>query len=107
VALAVRRVVAKLGKVDPALIRATFPSLATTRRTKLGKVDPALIRAADRWPDDLGILPFWDSIDFLHFVLSMELELKCKIVGGASDLLPKDEPITVAYLASRVFEMRR
>jgi hypothetical protein len=66
-----------------------------------------MIRATDRWPDDVGMLPFWDSIDFLHFVLSMELELRCKIVGGARDLMPTDQPITVEYLARRIFEMRR
>jgi acyl carrier protein len=83
VALAVRRVVAKLGKIDS-----------------------LMIRPSDRWPDELGMLPFWDSIDFLHFVLSVEDELKCRIVGGSRDLIAEDEPITVAYLARRIFEMR-
>ena len=37
-----------------------------------GSVDPAYIRDDDLWPEDLGKLDFWDSIDFLHFVFSVE-----------------------------------
>jgi hypothetical protein len=37
-----------------------------------GSVGPAYVRDGDRWPEDLGRLDFWDSIDFLHFVFSVE-----------------------------------
>src|SRR5262249_49482791 len=34
----------------------------------IGSVDPHFIRAADVYPKDLAVLPFWDSIDWLAFV---------------------------------------
>jgi hypothetical protein len=37
-----------------------------------GSLDPAYIRDDDRWPEELGKLDFWDSIDLLHFVFSVE-----------------------------------
>ena len=37
-----------------------------------GSLEPAYIHDDDRWPEDLGKLDFWDSIDFLHFVISVE-----------------------------------
>lgn len=63
-------------------------ALAVTVRRVIGEcgaVDPRWIRAEDRWPEDLGGLAFWDSIDYLHFVLSVERSTGSK-VGRDDDL---------------------
>lgn len=44
-----------------------------------GSVDPRFILASDRFPEDLSILPFWDSIDLLDLVFKLEQELHIKI----------------------------
>jgi acyl carrier protein len=53
----------------------------TVRRViaELGVVKPAEIHAEDRWPEELGTLDFWDSIDLLHFIFSIELAAGAKI----------------------------
>jgi hypothetical protein len=43
-------------------------------------VEPSYIRDDDRWPEELGVLPFWDSIDFLHFAFSVERATGMKLV---------------------------
>ena len=42
-----------------------------------GSVDPKFIYAADRYPEDLEILPSWDSLD--HLALIMRIEKKSDI----------------------------
>jgi acyl carrier protein len=57
-------------------------SLALTVRRVIGEcgsVDPSFIHADDRWPEDLGQLDFWDSIDLLHFVFSVEDATEAKL----------------------------
>lgn len=44
-----------------------------------GSVDPAFIYAEDRYPEDLGILPSWDSIDMLDIIFRLEKQLNVKI----------------------------
>lgn len=48
-----------------------------------GSVDPQFIYASDRYPEDLGILPSWDSIDMLDIVFRLEKQLNLKIGRGA------------------------
>src|SRR5206468_3996789 len=45
----------------------------------IGSVDPAFIRAADLYPDQLGVLPLWDSMDWLAFFMELEKELGTRI----------------------------
>lgn len=45
----------------------------------LGHVAPEFIRAEDVFPDDLGVLPVWDSMDWLAFLLELEEELSTSI----------------------------
>lgn len=42
----------------------------------VGLVDPLFIRASDRFPEELGVLPLWDSLDWMGFVLALEWELE-------------------------------
>jgi hypothetical protein len=46
----------------------------TVRRVigECGSIEAAYIHNDDLWPRDLCKLDFWDSIDFLHFVFSVE-----------------------------------
>jgi acyl carrier protein len=41
----------------------------------VGLVDPLFIRASDRFPEELGALPLWDSMDWMSLVLALEEEL--------------------------------
>jgi acyl carrier protein len=59
-----------------------FAEIATAARAKLaelGCVRPESIRASDRFFPDLQKLPFYDSIDFLEVVLTLEQELGIRI----------------------------
>ena len=42
---------------------------------RIGKVDPEFIRADDLYPDQLGALPLWDSMDWLAYFMELEHEL--------------------------------
>jgi hypothetical protein len=44
-----------------------------------GSVDPAYIHATDRYPEDLSILPSWDSIDLLDILFRLERDLHRKL----------------------------
>ena len=46
---------------------------------EVGSVDPKFIRPTDRFPDELGVLPGWDSIDMLDVVFRLEKELNVKV----------------------------
>jgi acyl carrier protein len=53
----------------------TAASLAVVVRRVIGEcgsVEPTYIRPDDRWPEDLGKLAFWDSIDLFYFIFSVE-----------------------------------
>jgi hypothetical protein len=41
----------------------------------IGLVDPLFIRASDRFPEELSLLPLWDSMDWLAFIFELEDEL--------------------------------
>ena len=41
----------------------------------VGLVDPLFIRASDRFPEELGALPLWDSLDWISLILALEEEL--------------------------------
>ncbi len=83
-------------------------SLALTIRRVIGEcgcVDPGLIRAEDRWPEDLGGLSFWDSIDYIHFLLSIERTVGVKIPGDGGLATFFGSGFTVAGLISQ-FKLR-
>lgn len=59
-----------------------FTEIAMAARAKLaelGCVPPESIRASDRFFPDLQKLPFYDSIDYLEVVLTLEQELGIRI----------------------------
>jgi acyl carrier protein len=44
-----------------------------------GSVDPQLIFATDRYPEDLEILPSWDSLDTVDLLMRIEEKLNIRI----------------------------
>jgi hypothetical protein len=44
----------------------------------IGSVDPRFIQPDDAYPKPLIMLPFWDSIDWLAFVMELEKELETR-----------------------------
>jgi acyl carrier protein len=42
---------------------------------KLGSIDPTFIRADDVYPDQLAMLPFWDSVDMMGYIWELEEQL--------------------------------
>ncbi len=48
-----------------------------------GMCDPQYIRASDRYPEQLGMLSGWDSIDFLGWTLELDKELKLAVPNEA------------------------
>lgn len=41
----------------------------------VGLIDPLFIHAEDRFPEELGVLPLWDSMDWMSLLLELEGEL--------------------------------
>jgi len=61
-----------------------LPSVPEARRiaigvrravANIGLIDPLFIRASDRFPEELEILPLWDSMDWVALILELESEL--------------------------------
>ena len=52
-----------------------------------GSVDPHFIFASDRYPEDLEILPSWDSPDWLDFIMRLEKKLDIRISDRDADRL--------------------
>ena len=48
----------------------------------VGMIDSQFIYADDRWPEEIGILPLWDSMDSLEFIMELERELGIDIIEG-------------------------
>ncbi len=62
---------------DPDAIRV---ALAVRRAVgRVGYIDPTYIRADDRYPEELLVLPRWDSLDVLDFFFTLEDELDTKL----------------------------
>lgn len=45
----------------------------------VGLIDPLYIRADDRALDELSVLPLWDSMDWVEFLMALEDELRLSI----------------------------
>ena len=48
-----------------------------------GMCEPEYIRVDDRYPEQLGMLSGWDSIDFLGWTLELDKELKLVVPNKA------------------------
>jgi acyl carrier protein len=45
----------------------------------IGSIDPEFIRADDAYPDQLGVLPLWDSMDWMAFIWALEEKLGTRL----------------------------
>jgi hypothetical protein len=60
----------------PADPEADRVALAVRRAVaNMGSIDPTFIRADDVYPDQLAMLPFWDSIDMMAYLWELEEQL--------------------------------
>lgn len=64
---------------------------------QLSEVDPQLIHAADAFDGPLGGLPFWDSLDSVQLLMSLEEELDVRIADHEAETIrnPELAPCTV------------
>jgi hypothetical protein len=77
---------------------------------ELGLVNPEYIRADDAFPYDLGVLPLWDSMDWVAFALALEEELGVKDIDEALDCIMDLSHCTVRELVAgivRVLDERK
>ena len=51
----------------------------------IGLIDPQLIHALDRYPEELDVLPLWDSMDWLPLILEMEYQSGWEISRSMND----------------------
>jgi acyl carrier protein len=72
---------------------------------EVGSIDPEWIRAEDVYPDQLGVLPLWDSMDWLSLFLALERELKTKISNEEADQLLDPRGFSVREMAAAVYRM--
>ncbi len=70
----------------------------------VGLVDPLFIHADDSYPGTLEILPLWDSMDWIAFMVELERELGRTVPQG-SEVMPKSDPTTVRGLVALVREI--
>jgi hypothetical protein len=78
----------------PAEAEAARVALAVRRAVaSVGLIDPQFIRADDVYPDQLGVLPLWDSMDWAAFTMELERELGTAI---------SDRGTGEIFIASRV-----
>ena len=70
---------------------------------RVGLVDPAFIHATDRYPDDLGVLPLWDSMDWVELILRLEDELETEIADRVAERLVDVRGFTIRELVEGVY----
>jgi acyl carrier protein len=66
-----------------------------------GSVDPKFIYATDRYPEDLEILPSWDSLDWVDFIVRLEKHLEVKIPNRDAEKLYLNR-FTVKQMVHRI-----
>ncbi|HEU5117507.1 MAG TPA: hypothetical protein VFT74_12755, partial [Isosphaeraceae bacterium] len=69
----------------------------------VGLIDPLFIRASDRFPEDLGVLPLWDSMDWMSLILELERELETPPPSTIEEWGPQGR-FSVQQLAQAVYE---
>ena len=70
----------------------------------VGLIDPPFIRADDSYPGTLEVLPLWDSMDWMSFVLLLEEELGQSFPYDPGEFM-KPRPLTVRDLADRARQL--
>jgi hypothetical protein len=87
---------------DPAVTRV---AIAVRRAVAaVGTVDPQFIRADDVYPGTLDVLPLWDSMSWLEFILALEEELGTRIDGRGTIQFPDPERVSVREMVAAVYQ---
>jgi acyl carrier protein len=82
---------------------AALVALAVRRTVaSIGLIDPQYIRAIDVYPDQLGVLPLWDSMDWLAFVMELERELGTRITYEETAQLFDPHRVSVKEMVAAV-----
>ena len=69
---------------------------------RVGSVDPAYIRATDRFPEELGALPVWDSMDAIELIMELEEGFGIEISDRDADWIFGYRGLIVHELVARV-----
>ncbi len=99
---------------DDFIVQCGLPDNPTARRAALavrraaasvGLVDSQYIRADDGYPGTLEVLPLWDSMDWLEFLLELEDELGQKVPKALKkpSFVHSSKPVTIREMAAAVY----
>jgi acyl carrier protein len=55
------------------------PLILPSDVAEAGSVDPQFVFASDRYPEDLEVLPAWDSPDWVDLIMRLEEKLNIRI----------------------------
>jgi hypothetical protein len=69
----------------------------------IGRVEREFIRADDLYPDTLGVLPLWDSMDWAAFTFELEDQLGTRLTDGGMILAA--ERVSVKQMAADVYRL--
>ncbi len=100
---------------DPFIAECGLPSDAEAARiavavrravADIGSIDPEFIRADDAYPDQLGVLPLWDSMDWIAFLMALEEQLGTRLSEEeAMAQLFSPERMSVKEWAAGIYRM--
>jgi hypothetical protein len=69
----------------------------------IGKVDPEFICADDEYPDQLGLLPVWDSMDWTAFTIELENQLGTRLCDDGMHLAGMR--VSVKQMAADIYRL--
>src|SRR5947209_2219558 len=69
----------------------------------IGSVDPRFIRADDVYPDQLGVLPLWDSMDWMAFTWELEKQLGTRLRLVDQGMQLAANRVSVQQMAANVY----
>ncbi|MEQ8835940.1 MAG: acyl carrier protein [Lacipirellulaceae bacterium] len=74
---------------------------------ELGQVEPTYVRANDRFDNELVSLPFWDSLDTIEVILTLEKSIGIPITESEAQRIRHPESVrgmTVSDFVTDVYE---
>ena len=82
----------------PSAPHAESVALAVRRAAaSIGLIDPLYIRAGDRCPGELEMLPLWDSMDWVMFILEIEEELGVDIPDSEAERITTRRDFSIRH----------
>ena len=71
----------------------------------IGLVGPEWIRASDRYPGQLAVLPVWDSIDWVMFVMEFKEALEIQLTDSELEKVYVRNGISVAEMVQAIIKI--